>query len=54
MKKVLFGSLVLVGMVGVIEAAYLYVPSQYGTISAAISAAATGDTVLGGWRNFTG
>ncbi|MDI6752017.1 MAG: hypothetical protein QME07_04075 [bacterium] len=47
MKKVL-GLVILVGMVGVIEAADLYVPSQYGTISAAINAAATGDTVLGG------
>ena len=42
MKKVL-GMVVLVA--GMARPADLYVPSQYGTIAAAINAAATGDTV---------
>ena len=51
MRKVL-GLVVLVA--GMARAADLYVPSQYGTIAAAISAAITGDTVWVGDGVWTG
>jgi len=41
MKRILMG-LILVGLVGTIEAADIYVPTDYGNIQAAIDAATTG------------